>query len=391
MSGVRVFERHTLPRVPTPVRHVAVNALFLAPGESGGPETYLRGLVPALAAEYTNTRFTLFTTRAGARALHADGWSDFVRLVALPADEGQRWRRLAAEQILLPRAARRHGAQLLHSLASVAPVAPRMPAVVTVHDVTFFRMNTFSAATTAAMKLTVGIPARRADALVTGSAASRDEIAAQLGIPPDRFTIAPHGAGRPPDVDPTPEPELRERYSIQTPRLIVCVGAKRPHKNQEVLIRALDHLPDDVGLALVGHAEPYEQTLRELVAELRLQDRVAMPGYVPDADVEGLWGMAGSAAFGTLGEGFGLPVAEALGRGVPVACSDIPVLREVGGDVAHYFNPRDPKDAARAIQAALADDTPRERRLERAARFTWPAAARATFAAYEAALTRRAR
>jgi glycosyltransferase involved in cell wall biosynthesis len=370
----------------TPVRHVALNALFLAPGESGGPETYLRGLVPALAAEHPDTRFTLLTTRRGAEALHAEGWSDFVELVALPADEGQRGRRLVAEQLLVPRAARRRGAQVLHSLASVAPVAPRMPAVITLHDVTFFHMSTFPAATTAAMKLIVRTAGRRADALVAVSAAARDEIATVLGVPPEKIAVVPNGAGRPPAVDATPEAELRDRYGIGGERLAVCVAAKRPHKNQQVLIRALEHLPADVGLVLVGHAEPYEQSLRALVADRSLGDRVAMPGYVPDADIEGLWRIAGCAAFGTLAEGFGLPVAEALGRGVAVACSDIPVLREVGGDVAHYFNPRDPKDAARAIRDALADDSPRERRTARAARFTWPAAAQATFEAYERAL-----
>jgi glycosyltransferase involved in cell wall biosynthesis len=376
--------------MPTAVRHVALSALFLAPGESGGPETYLRGLVPALANEFPDTRFTLFTTRLGARALHADGWGDFLKLVALPADEGQRGRRLVAEQLLLPRAARRHGAQLLHSLASVAPIVPRMPAVITVHDVTFFRMNTFSPATTAAMKLTVGTPARRADALITASAASRDEIAAQLGIPPARFTIAPHGAGRPPDVEPTPEAELRRRYGIDAPRLVVCVGAKRPHKNQEVLVRALDHLPEDVGLVLAGHAEPYERTLRELVAAGGHDGRVSMPGYVSNADLEGLWRAAGCVAFPTLGEGFGLPAVEAMSRGIPVACSDIPVLREVGGDVAHYFDPHDPAAAAGAIQKALADPAAAARGRERAATYTWPNAARATFDAYERALARKA-
>ena len=374
------------PPMTTPVEHVALNALFLAPGESGGPETYLRGLVPALAAEYPRTRFTLFTTRAGARALRGDGWTDFVRLVALPADEGQRARRLVAEQQLLPDAARRHGAALIHSLASLAPIAPRLPAVVTLHDVTFFRVRTFGAATSAAMRAIVKTAGRRADALVTGSAAARDEIAAELGIPAERFVVAHHGAGRPPGVHPTPAPELRERYGIAAPRLVLCVGAKRPHKNQEVLIRALDHLPADVGLVLAGHPEPYEHVLRELVAAGGHDGRVSMPGYVPDPDLEGLWRAADAVAFPTLGEGFGLPAVEAMDRGAPVACSDIPVLREVAGDVAHYFDPHDPAAAARAIEAALGDPAAGDRGRERAARFTWTAATRATFEAYERAL-----
>jgi hypothetical protein len=71
--------------VPGP-RHVAFNALFLDPGVSGGPETYLRGLVPALAREFPGLRLTVFTTRRGARALHADGWTDFARILRFPAD-----------------------------------------------------------------------------------------------------------------------------------------------------------------------------------------------------------------------------------------------------------------------------------------------------------------
>jgi glycosyltransferase involved in cell wall biosynthesis len=374
--------------MPRRVDHVALNALFLAPGESGGPETYLRGLVPVLASEFPSTRFTLFTTRAGARALHADGWSDFLRLVALPADEGQRGRRLVAEQVLLPEAARRHGAQLIHSLASVAPVLPRLPAVITLHDVTFFHMQTFGRATTLAMRLIVGTAGRRADALVAVSAAAGAEVAGELGIADDRMFVAPNGAGRPPDerVAPTPEAELRERYGIAPPRVVLCVGAKRPHKNQELLIRALDHLPADVGVVCAGQEEGYERVLRDLAADGGRGERVALPGYVPDADLEGLWRLAGCAAFPTLAEGFGLPVGEALGRGVPVACSDIPVLREVGGEVPHYFDPHDPASAARAIEAALGDESAREQGPRQAARFTWPAAARATFEAYERAL-----
>ena len=370
----------------TPVRHVALNAMFFAPGESGGTETYMRGLVPALAAEFPGTHLTLLTTRAGAVALKDDGWTDIATLVSLPADEGQTLRRLGAEQVLVPESARRRGAQLVHSLASVAPVVPRLPSVVTLHDVTFFRMRTFGLTTTLGMRAIVAGAAHQADVLVAVSAAARDEACDLLGIAPERWVVAPHGAGRPPDVAPTAAHDLRMRHGIRGDRVVACVAAKRPHKNQELLIRALDHLPGDLSLVLAGHEEGYERVLRDLVAEQGLADRVAMPGYLPDADLEGLWQLAGAAAFPTLAEGFGLPVIEALNRGVPVACSDIPVLREVGGDVVHTFDPHDPADAARAVDAALADTTVAQRGPRRAAEFSWPAAAHATFEAYERAV-----
>src|SRR5439155_1464621 len=90
--------------------------------------------------------------------------------------------------------------------------------------------------------------------------------------------------------------------------------------------------------------------------------------------------------FPTLAEGFGLPVLEAMQRGRPVACSDIPVLREVGADVPFYFDPGDPASAAQAIGAAMFDGDERaEAARRRAATFSWPRAAEGTFAAYERA------
>jgi hypothetical protein len=80
---------------------VAINALFYEPNRSAGTETYLRGLVPALAQAHPDLDLHVVTTRKGAAALRRDGWTDFCSLVQLPADEGQRLRRLHAEQVRL--------------------------------------------------------------------------------------------------------------------------------------------------------------------------------------------------------------------------------------------------------------------------------------------------
>jgi glycosyltransferase involved in cell wall biosynthesis len=109
--------------------------------------------------------------------------------------------------------------------------------------------------------------------------------------------------------------------------------------------------------------------------------------YVPDAELEALWELADCAAFPTLAEGFGLPVVEAMDRGVPVACSDIAVLREVGGDVPSYFDPSDPASLAAAVEAAIREAPERvERGRAQAARYSWTEAARGTLEAYERAL-----
>ena len=364
---------------------VGLNALFLGPGQSGGPETYLRGLVPALASEFPATRFVLVTTRAGARALRRDGWADLVELREVALDEGQRVRRLVAEQVWLPWSARR-GFDVLHSLASIAPVwTPGTRSVITLHDVTFLRIRTFSRATTLAFRATVGPAAKRAAALLTGSAAARDEICALLGLDPDRFLVVPHGPGRPP-AEAADEESVRSAHGLGDRRILICVAAKRPHKNQGVLIRAVPALPDDVLVVLVGHPEAYDAELRSLASELCVNHRTRFVDFAPAPELEALWRLADCVAFPTLGEGFGLPVLEAMSRGVPVACSDIPVLREVGGALPFYFDPHDPLSAAAAIKAAMDDRSRVEAGKERAAGFSWEQAARGTFEAYERAV-----
>ena len=365
---------------------VAINALFYEPDRSAGTETYLRELVPALATVRPEARLHVVTTRKGAEGLRRDRWTDFCSLVQLPADEGQRVRRLHAEQVRLPALARRRGWDVVHSLASVAPMVPGTRSVVTVHDVNFFHWHTFPLATTVAMRILVRRAVQQADALITGSAAARDDIARTLGVPPERFAVVPHGAGRPAAVTPAPEPEVRARHRLpEGTRVVLCVAAMRPHKNQALLVRALPSLPEDVILVLCGHPEAYADELSALADELGVGDRLRLAGYVGDEELEALWRLADSAAFPTRGEGFGLPIVEALQRGVPVACSDIPVLREVGGEVPHYFDPDQPATAASAITAALTEPFDERAAAAQAARFTWEEAARGTYAAYERA------
>jgi glycosyltransferase involved in cell wall biosynthesis len=376
--------------MPAP-RNVLLNALYLAPGVSGGPETYLRGLAPALALRFPDMRLTVATTRSGAGALRADGWERFATLLALPCEDGQRVRRQWAEQVLLAQVARALGSEIVHSLASVAPVYAGARTVVTLHDVTFLVRPTFGSLTTRGMGVLVKAAARRADRLITGTAAARDEICWVLGVDPARFSVVHHGHESVRATDATPAEALRARYELGRGRVVLCVAAKRPHKNQEVLIRAAPMLDRDVVIVLAGHPEPYELQLRALTAELGLADRVRFVGYVSDADLGGLWRAAACAAFPTLGEGFGIPVIEALAHGLPVAVSDIPVLREVGGELPHYFDPHDPVEAARAIAAALADTGARRLGPARAARFTWSSAAQGTHEVYERVLAESSR
>jgi glycosyltransferase involved in cell wall biosynthesis len=366
---------------------IGYNALFLDPGRSGGPETYLRGLLPAIAEARPELQLCVATTRRGAAALREEGWEEFARVVALRADEGQRTRRLVAEQMALAALAKRERWGLLHSLGSLAPLRSPVPSVITVHDVNFFHHRTFGRLTTFAMREIVARAVRRASALIAVSVAARDDICRTLGLDARRFTVIPHGPGRPASLPADPD-EVRGRYSLDGARMVLCVGAKRPHKNQEVLIRALSWLPDEYVLVLAGHPEAYDATLRAVVSDLGMAERVRFADYVPNGELEALWGLADCAAVPSLAEGFGLPVLEAMSRGVPVAASDLPVLREVGGDVAHWFDPRSPAQAAAAIRRASQDASRAAAGRARARDFSWATAAVRTVEVYESVLGR---
>jgi glycosyltransferase involved in cell wall biosynthesis len=252
--------------------------------------------------------------------------------------------------------------------------------------VTFMRMTTFGKATTWGLKQVVSHAAADADALIAVSGAARDEICSVLALEPSAFVVVPHGVGPVPRSQPAAERDMRAKLHLDGQRAVVCVAAVRPHKNQELLVRAATKLPDDVVIVLAGHQEPYVERVQALARELGVAGRLRFVGYLSDAEIERLWLLSACAVFPTRAEGFGLPVLEAMARGVPVACSDIPVLRELGGDVPRYFDPNDPGAAAAAVSASLGDRERGRRGIERAAQFSWSEAARGTMEAYQRAL-----
>jgi glycosyltransferase involved in cell wall biosynthesis len=368
------------------MKRVGLNLVFLVPGETGGMETAARQLIPALRDAAPDVRFTAFVNREAAG-------EDFgVEQVTLPVRATQRLEWVRGEQLLLPRAAARAGCDLVHSLASTAPAAGRFRRVTTVHDLHFLTAPEAHFGLRAlGMRALVPLAAHRSHRIVTDSAFVRDELVARVKIAPGRVDVVPLGVGRLPSGPVTPEPELRERYGLGDRPLLLSLSAKRPHKNLEGLLRALPLIPAErrpVTL-LCGYATPHEATLRELVTALRLDDDVRFAGWTPDADVEGL--LAGSAAFvfPSFSEGFGLPVLEAMARGVPVACSNRSSLPEVAGDAALLFDPSDPSQIAAAVRR-LVEDRELAGRLAaagriRAAGFTWRRSAELTLDAYRRA------
>jgi glycosyltransferase involved in cell wall biosynthesis len=365
--------------------HVGLNLIFLVPGETGGMEIAARELVPALAAAAPGTRFTAFVGRDAADVdLGVDR-------TVLPVRASNRADWVRGEQLALPRAATRTGCHLVHSLASTGPAGGHFRRITTVHDLNYRVVpEAHFGARALGMRVLVPLAVRRSHRVIAVSESTKQDLVRLLKADPDRVDVVPNGLGRPPRHPGTPERELRTRLDLGERPVLLCLSAKRPHKNLAGLIDALARIePDRRPIAVLpGYPTPYEAELRARAAERDVDVRLL--AWLSDDDVEGLFAAASLFVYPSLYEGFGLPVLEAMARGVPVACSDRSSLPEVAGEAALLFDPTDPAAIARAIERLLGDrelaaELARRGRL-RAAKFTWGRAARETLAVYDRAL-----
>jgi glycosyltransferase involved in cell wall biosynthesis len=375
------------------LRHLGVNALFLEP-RMGGLETYVRSLYPALLEARPDLRISMFVNALGRELISSEPWGDAVDLVT-PALLGLRGTRALGEALLLEPLARRRRCDLLHSVAMTAPLRPRLPSVVMVADVTWLRQPGAVPPATRLLWRTLVIPAaRRARRLIAISETARHELAEDFGVPLERIDVVPLGPGGVAVAEATPESELRSRLALRNGPIVLAVSAFLAHKNVARLVDAMPAIRaevPDAELVLAGNWTPLRDEIASRSEALGLRDTVSFPGWVDAADLEGLFRAADCFVLPSLREGFGLPVLEAMRRGVPVACSRSSAMPEVAGDAALLFDPESPAEIAQAVTAILRNDALAsdlaEKGQKRAALFTWERTAKQTLACFERALT----
>jgi glycosyltransferase involved in cell wall biosynthesis len=294
---------------------------------------------------------------------------------------------------LLPRIAGRTGVDLVHSLANTAPAWGRFRRVVTIHDLSHRLVpDAHLGVLGLGMRVLVSLAAYRSDRVIVDAASTRTDLRTLLRVPASKVDVVPLGLGRLRRSDPVGETELRARLNAGDRPIVLCVAAKRPHKNLSRLLGALALIPASRRplLVLPGYRTAHEDELRERATALGVADDVRFLGWVDPDELEGLYASARCFVFPSLLEGFGLPVLEAMVRGLPVACSGRGSLGEVAGDAALRFDPEDEAAITAAIERLLTDGDEAERLrvagLARAARFTWAATASGTLACYERVL-----
>jgi glycosyltransferase involved in cell wall biosynthesis len=325
------------------------------------------------------------------REAGADGfWRQLGRVVRLPVSPRSRAAWAWAELAGVAAAAARAHVDVLHSPANFGPAWGPFARVLTLHDVLF---RVYPELLAPAMRMgteaIVSPAARRAHAVITVSRASREEIIRLLQIAPDRINVVPNGWT--PPARPGDAAAARRRLDAGERPIVLSVASDLPQKNLWTLLEGLALVePAERPLLVLAGAGTDSGRLPEQARRLGLTGDVRLLGAVNSRELEDLYAAVGAVVTVTLFEGFGLPVLEALGRGLPVACSDLPVLRELAGDAAVWLDPREPASVARALDRTLAAGADSERRRatgrERARRFQWRVAAERTAEIYERAL-----
>jgi glycosyltransferase involved in cell wall biosynthesis len=364
--------------------HVAFDASFLALPASG-IGTYVRGLTNALLAnqESLGLKVTMVEPQPG-RFLNP----------------GHRLHRFLWDAIGVTPATLREAGRpnVIHLPQMSAPLVAPAPMVVTIHDVIPLVLDDYRASR--AMRTYLSLMARTsalAKLVIAPSEAAKTDIARVMGIEPDGIVVIPEAAD--PTLIPDDSGEARtlvaEEWGITGPYLFNIGGFDR-RKNLPLTIEAfaaaLPQLPDDTKLVIAGAPHSGNELifppLQPVIDRLGIGDRVVLSGRVSNAGRRALYQAATGYVTASEYEGFGLTPLEAMACGVPAIVADRTSLPEVVGDAGLIVEPTVDDLAAAMVQLLTDVDFRRElsrRSLERAAMFTWEAAAEATAAVYHRA------
>jgi len=365
------------------------------PTDRGALGRYVDGLIGALGSAGADLAVVCQRADEERYGRLAPGAS----VVAGPAALGHRPARLAWEQSGLPVVAQQVGADVIHMPHYSMPLRPGRPTVVTVHDVTYFtEPEQHSAVSSVFFKSAIRTATRRATRLIVPSNSTRDELVRLLGMDPAKIDVAYHGVDH--RLFHRPEPrqitQVSARLGLHGKPYIAFLGSLEPRKNVAALIRAwvgaVGDLPEPPALVL-GGGGGWSDEMDAAVAMVPPHLRLCRPGYLPFADLPGFLGGALVVAFPSRGEGFGLPVLEAMACGAPVLTTHVSSLPEVGGDAVAYTEPD--ADSIKVALRELIDDADQRAALSdagyiRSQEFTWAASAAAHLASYKRAADQQA-
>jgi len=263
---------------------------------------------------------------------------------------------------------------LLYSPIAEGILFPRIPQIITVHDLLPFHYPSLLPRWVPYYEYFLPAVIKGSTAVVCISEFTRQEVLERYPSIPDEKLKVIHGGVDLERFHPCSPGVIKERYELND--YLLCVGEVRPYKNMENVFRALELWSDGPQLAISGKIfGNHKAKLENLASSLNIENRVIWLGYVPDDLLPNLYSEATAFIFPSLYEGFGLPLVEAMACGCPTLSSNMASLPEIGGKAAHFFDPTEIGDMAEAIKKVCEDSeyqqTLAQRGTKQAKNFSW--------------------
>ncbi len=365
----------------------------------GGTRVYAMQLLTSLLEARSRWTFFLYTRNEeqAAAVVKQFGGGGGIKSVSVPGSPNV-WR----VQSRLPHRLRADAIDVYHSLGYFLPLRWKGAKVVTIHDLNMYLnwrswMRPRTLTSWADLALETPLAAARSDRIVTDSEFSKASICRLLHVPQEKVFVVPLAPDDFFDQAPSADDFAIARKLTGGGQLVLSVGVLAPQKNLQTVIRAFARSglhARGAKLVLAGSDRAgYADTLRAAARESGVQGGVLMPGFVSREILRALYHESLCVVLASHGEGFGLPLVEAMACGAPVIAANRQSLPEVVGDAGVLFEPQDVDALAIALTRVHEEAGFRSelinRGRKRRAQFSWRSAAAATAAIYEELATRR--
>lgn len=370
---------------------VGINLLYLIPGKSGGTETYVRSLLQSLLNIDQKNSYIIFLPEEVRDSFsHVAGRVKFVTAKNI---FGNKVKRIIWEQLCLPFHVKKNNVDVLFSPGYVAPILSSCKHVVTIHDMLLKRYPAMIPMVKRLYwKIFVPLTFWRASKVIAVSEFVKNEFEYFYPRFKEKYVVIPEAVNTDffyPDLSSS---DLKYKYKLPE-QFVLCVATQSPHKNIEIVLKAVHHLKMKnvyINVVCIGNKERSTKVLTYFIDSLGLNDQVSLLGYVGEKDLRQLYSTATLFVMPSLYEGFGLPVLEAMACGCPVLSSNAGSLREVGGMAAEYFSPHSVEDLAEKLQKIYCNsDIQKELRTKGYAnltRFHWDHSAQLTLDAFNSSI-----
>jgi len=355
-----------------------------------GVGRYIRNLVSELHKIDPEYEFVLFVRQDDLGEIRKSVTSDKWKIVGTTI----RWHSFS-EQMLFANILKMEKLDLMHFTYFSVPLLYRDPFVVTIHDLIINHFATGEATKlplplyylkVRAYRHVISSAAKNSKKIIAVSEATKQEIIDHLNVKDDKVVVTYEG------VDPLISKTKDQRPRTNYGKYFLHVGNVYPHKNAKRLVDAFEYVYEkDVKLIFVGEKDYFMRKLKKYTEEKNISN-IEFLGFVTDETLGELYKNALATVVPSLMEGFGLPVLEAMSYGSLVLASDIPSLREVGGDAPIYVDPLNITSISAKMQLIVKSDPKdfeglKSKGLQIVINFSWRKMAQATIEVYESCLS----